>query len=129
MTATALRCRKEYQITDNAQSKVLSTRTPMNKLLLLSIVVVLVIFGRNGFATQADDTTIDITGQTTGPTPFISQLALTASDTSLIKSIQFTVAPKPGSVTRPLSATYAREYLIDRGYLVPPSSEIFVPIY
>jgi arylsulfate sulfotransferase len=101
----------------------------MNKSLLASIVIALAMYGRNSFATQADDTTIDITGQTSGPTPFISQLALTASDTTVIKSIQFTVVPKPGSVTRPLSATYARDYLIDRGYLVPPSNEIFVPIY
>jgi arylsulfate sulfotransferase len=101
----------------------------MNKPLLFRVVVILAIFCRNTFATQAEDTTIDITGQTTGPTPFISQLALTASDTSVIESIQFSIAPKPGSVTRPLSATYARDYLIDRGYLVPPSSEVFVPVY
>ena len=101
----------------------------MNKFLLISIVVALAIFSRTSFATQADDTTIEITGQTSGPTPFISQLALTASDTTVIKSIQFTVTPKPGSVTRPLSATYAQDYLIERGYLVPPGNEIFVPIY
>src|ERR1041385_1832793 len=80
-------------------------------------------------ATQADDTTITITGQTAGATPFISQLDLTASDTTVIKSIQFTITPKTGSVTRPLSGTYAHDYLIDRGYLVPPSTDIFLPVY
>ena len=58
-----------------------------------------VFFSPLAHATQADDTTITIDAQTPGATPFMSQLTLTASDTSVIKSIQFTVTPKPGSVT------------------------------
>ncbi len=100
----------------------------MKKIALL-IVSLLTISGRSAFATQADDTTITITGQTAGPTPFISQLSLTASDTSVLKSIQFTVAAKPGSVVRPLSGTYSQDYMIDRGYFVPPSTDIFLPVY
>ena len=96
---------------------------------LITVVALLFFFARGAFATQADDTTITIAGQSAGPTPFISQLTLTASDTSVIKSIQFTIAPKPGSVTRPLSGTYAQDYMISRGYLVPPSTEIFLPVY
>ena len=80
-------------------------------------------------ATQADDTTITITGQAAGVTPFISQLTLNASDTTVIKSIQFTITPKTGSVTRPLSGTYSQDYLVSRGYLVPPSLDIFLPVY
>ena len=68
-------------------------------------------------------------GKTAGPTPFISQLTLTASDTSVLESIQFAITPKPGSVTRPLSGTYSQDYMISRGYLVPPSTDIFLPVY
>ena len=100
------------------------------KLRFLPLVVgLLFVLARGAFATQADDTTITITGQNAGPTPFIIQLTLTASDTSVIKSIQFSIAPKAGSVTRPLSGTYAYDYLISRGYLVPPSTDIFLPVY
>lgn len=80
-------------------------------------------------ASQADDTTITITGQAAGPTPFISQLTLAASDTSVIRSIQFTITPKTGSVTRPLSGIYSHDYLVSRGYLQPPSGQIFLPVY
>lgn len=80
-------------------------------------------------ATQADDTTITITGQNAGPTPFIAQLTLTASDTTTLKSIQFTIAPKASAVARPLSATYAREYLVAKGDLTPPGNQIFLPVY
>jgi len=37
---------------------------------------------------QADDTTIRINGYTSGVTPFISNVSLTASDTTVLKEIQ-----------------------------------------
>ena len=80
-------------------------------------------------ATQADDVTITIVSQTPGITPFISQLKLTTDDTSVFKSVQFTVTPKAGSVTRPLSGTYSAEYLTGRGYLNASTGEIFLPVY
>ena len=80
-------------------------------------------------ATQARDTTIRIIGYMPGATPFISNLHLTASDTRVLKSIQFTVTPKPGSVARPLSATYANYYLIDRGFENPQTGDIVLPVY
>jgi arylsulfate sulfotransferase len=101
----------------------------VKRFLLLSVVVILAVFSGNALATQADDTTITITDQNAGPTAFISQLTLTASDTTVIKSIQFAIAPKPGSVTRPLSGIYSQDFMINRGYLVPPSTEIFLPVY
>ena len=78
-------------------------------------------------ATQADDTTITITGHTAGATPFISKLTLEVSNTSVLKSIQFAIDPKPGSVTRPLSGTYSNDYLVRRGFEHPP--EIILPVY
>jgi arylsulfate sulfotransferase len=78
---------------------------------------------------QAGDTMIRINGHTPGVTPFISNLSLTASNTTVLKSIQFTIAPKPGSVTRPLSGTYANYYLVNRGFENPQTGEIMLPVY
>jgi hypothetical protein len=78
-------------------------------------------------ANQADDTVIRITGHTAGATPFISMLTLDVSNTTVLKSIQFTVIPKPGSVTRPLSGTYTNDYLVNRGFEHPP--EVILPVY
>ena len=81
-------------------------------------------------ATQADDTTITITGHTAGATPFISKLTLGVSNTSVLKSIQFAIDPKPGSVTRPLSGTYANDYLLSRGFeQPPPATTVTLPVY
>jgi arylsulfate sulfotransferase len=78
---------------------------------------------------QAHDTTIRINGYTPGATPFIAKLNLTASNTAVVKEIQFKVTPKPGSVTRPLSGTYSNDYLIDRGFENLQTGEIMLPIY
>ena len=86
-----------------------------------------IVFSPVAGANQADDTTITITGHTAGVTPFISKLTLEVSNTTVLKSIQFAIDPKPGSVTRPLSGTYANFYLNGRGFEHPP--EIILPVY
>ena len=81
-------------------------------------------------ANEADDTTITITGHTAGATPFISNLTLEVSNTAVLKSIQFAIDAKPGSVTRPLSGTYGNSYLLSRGFeQPPPATTVIVPVY
>src|SRR5882724_13260024 len=94
---------------------------------LIIIGAVFMVFTHLAGANQADDTTITITGNTPGVTPFISKLTLDVSNTTVLKSIQFAIDPKPGSVTRPLSGTYANDYLLRRGFEHPP--EIILPVY
>ena len=94
---------------------------------LTAVGAIFMILSHLAGATQADDTTITITGHTAGPTPFISKLTLEVSNTTVLKSIQFSIDAKPGSVTRPLSGTYANDYLVSRGFEHPP--EITLPVY
>ena len=68
---------------------------------IIIVGAVFMVFSHVAGATHADDTTITITGHTAGATPFISKLTLEVSNTTVLKSIQFTIDPKPGSVTRP----------------------------
>jgi hypothetical protein len=94
---------------------------------LIIIGFVFMVFANLAGATEADDTTITITGHTAGPTPFISNLTLQVSNTTVLNSIQFAIDPKPGSATRPLSGTYANYYLMGRGLEHPP--QITLPVY
>jgi arylsulfate sulfotransferase len=96
----------------------------MKSLLLPTL---LICFCPVALATQADDTIITIDHKIAGATPFLSQLTLSVSDTASIKSIDFTIAPKPGSSTRPLSATYSSSYLDERGDI--GTGTIFLPLY
>jgi arylsulfate sulfotransferase len=99
----------------------------MKKCSIIIIGAVSMVLTHLAGASQADDTTITITGHTAGPTPFLSKLTLEVSDTTVLKSIQFAIDPKPGSVTRPLSGTYANGYLLSRGFEHPP--EVVLPVY
>ncbi len=80
-------------------------------------------------ADQAGDTTITIVGNSPGVTPFIAQLTLNVSDPSVLASIQFSVTPKAGSVTRPFSQTFSTSYLATRDYLDPATGVVFLPVY
>src|SRR6476620_4728062 len=94
---------------------------------LIIVSAVFMVFSHLASATQADDTTITITGHTAGATPFISSLTLNVSNTTVLKSIQFAIDPKPGSVTRPLSGTFSNNYLVERGFEHPP--EVDLPVW
>src|SRR4026208_936956 len=93
------------------------------------VVAVVMVFVPFADGNQAGDTTIRITGQTAGASPFISKVSLAVSNTTVLKNIQFTITPKPGSVTRPLSGTYANSYLIDRGFENAQTGEVVLPVY
>ncbi len=72
---------------------------------------------------------VTVTGQAAGPTPFISEIDATISAGQILKSVQFTIVPKQGSVTRPVSATYTAAYLKSRGYLNTQTGALVVPIF
>jgi arylsulfate sulfotransferase len=78
---------------------------------------------------SAEAASVMITGQTAGPTPFIRQFQLTATPANSIASIKFQISPKPGSVTRPLTATYSAAYLVKRGYYNAQTGAILLPVF
>ena len=81
------------------------------------------------FSGTADAASVMITGQTAGPTPFIANIQLTANPPASVKSIEFQITPKPGSVTRPVKGTYAIEYLQKRGYFNSQNGAILLPVF
>ena len=101
----------------------------MKTCLLIVVGTVFIVFSHLAGASYADDTTIRITGFTAGVTPFNGKVALDVSNTSVLKSIQFTIDPKPGSVTRPLSGTYSNDYLVSRGFENPHTGDVLLPVY
>jgi arylsulfate sulfotransferase len=78
-------------------------------------------------ATQADNTSIVLIGRV-AVNPFIRHLKFSVNPIANLKSVQFTVQPKPGSVTRPISATYSSNYLSSRGYL-DTAGNLKIPVF
>ena len=96
---------------------------------LIVVGAAFMVFSHIAGATYADDTTITIGGFTAGITPFNGKLAIDVSNTSVLKSIQFTIDPKPGSFARPLSGTYSNSYLVSLGFENPHTGNVLLPIY
>src|SRR5262249_33638018 len=70
-----------------------------------------------------------IGNQTPGPTPFIVQINTSINPIGSFVSVQFTVVPKPGSVTKPISATYSGSYLFSRNYINVNTGAVVVPVF
>jgi arylsulfate sulfotransferase len=64
-----------------------------------------------------------------GVTPFISSVYLTGPSLSNLTGIEFTITPKPGSVSKPVNVYYAYENLVNRGYLSVPDYILQVPVF
>jgi arylsulfate sulfotransferase len=64
-----------------------------------------------------------------GANPFIKIVQWHMDDPALLDHVQFTVTPKPGSVTRPLSARYSKAYLVRRGFLDAKTGLITTPVF
>ena len=100
-----------------------------NRVIARIVAIIAVISLALSSQSYAGKVTVTINGQTPGPTPFISLLDVTVTQASALKSIQFTVYPKPSSVTRPVSATYSSAYLQRRGYLNLETGQITLPVF
>src|SRR5262245_46796505 len=70
-----------------------------------------------------------VTDRTPGPTPFIELVHLQVRDPANLSFMRFTVTPKPGSQTRPLSARYSSAYLHRRGYFNTETGRLTVPVF
>jgi arylsulfate sulfotransferase len=59
--------------------------------------------------------------------PFISLVQLVGFDFSTLTGVQYTIAPKPGSVSKPVHVEYSLSALLARNYVSPGS--VTVPVF
>ena len=95
--------------------------------MFMMVASVLMVTLQSASATQADETSIVLIGQV-AVNPFIRHLKFSVNPIANLKSVQFTVQPKPGSVTRPISATYSSRYLSSRGHL-DAAGNLKIPVF
>lgn len=65
--------------------------------------------------TQAEAAHVAVAEQAPGVTPFIVNLALRLDDFADLESVAYTVAPKPGTFSKPVAVTYTRAWLERKG--------------
>jgi hypothetical protein len=72
---------------------------------------------------------VTVASTTPGENAFISFVTLTGSAIPKVSSVRFEVAPKAGSTTAPIAATYSRAYLKSHSYVDSAAGTITVPVY
>ena len=101
--------------------------TTIPRLLCVPLAVLVACGGSSAFQVSSDGThTVSVSG-TPGPTPFISFLQLTGPTLANLDSVSWTVQPKPGSVSKPVSARYTAAALQRRGWV--GENAVKVPVF
>ncbi len=79
--------------------------------------------------TQASASNLEITGSDPGVSPFISTVNISGSDASNLASIEYSIQPKPGSVSKPVDVQYGMTALISRGLVSSSAGIINLPVF
>jgi hypothetical protein len=80
-------------------------------------------------ASPTQAATISVVSQTQGSTPFIWNVTLGGINTTSLTSIQFSISPKVGSVTQPISATYSTAYLSSQNRINSGSGQVTIAVF
>jgi arylsulfate sulfotransferase len=79
--------------------------------------------------TAAGSSDIRILEQIPGISPFIKLLYFQGASLAKVTGVEFTIASKPGTVSRPVNVSYSIGALEERGYLSANQSDLEVPVF
>jgi hypothetical protein len=80
-------------------------------------------------ASEAAGSNITMVDQRPGATPFIQLLYFQGSSLAQLAGVTFTIAPKPGSVSKPVNVWYSVAALGERAYLSANQSNLTLPVF
>lgn len=66
---------------------------------------------------------------TPGVTPFIAFIDIKTDNIHALKSINYTIEPKPDTISKPVSATFSKNYLFREKYYSPTSNLLKLPVF
>jgi len=81
-----------------------------------------------GCAKLSDRSDLALAEAEPGPSPFLAALRLRGNALDHVVSVTFTIAPLPGSASRPVHASYTDAYLRGRGY-GPAAPDYRIPVF
>lgn len=86
-------------------------------------VVIAALLGLSGCATGPSVPTVSVQNVS----PFVAYVTLAGFDLSGVTGVQYTIAPKPGSVSKPVQVEYSMDALSNRGDVGP--GQLQVPVF
>jgi len=98
--------------------------------LALSLVAVLAACGEgSGQPSLASASDVSVLGSQKGVTPFIAFAELRGNSLARVRSIDYTIEPKAGTISKPVHVTYTIDALNRRGYVANTSGMITLPVF
>ena len=96
----------------------------------LCLMLVLLASCSGGSSSQPDAMVgkVSIAATAPGPTPFIAHISIQVERADLVRSVSYTITPKPGTVSRPVSITYDNAYLVRRQLLDVANRHLDLPV-
>ena len=100
---------------------------PIPRLLCPLLAVLVACGGSSTFQVSSDGSNGVTVSGTPGPTPFISFLELTGPGLATLETVSWSIQPKPGSVSKPVSARFSLAALQRRGWVSETAAQ--VPVF
>lgn len=72
---------------------------------------------------------VQLSSVTNGATPFIRFVKISGVRPAVLGNVSFSIAPKSGSATAPISASYSKAYLLRNNYLDINSGVATIPVF
>lgn len=113
---------KEIDVMAGAAFEWLRSGPPCRHLSLAYVSLVMVSIGLSGCGSSFTPTSATVVAS-----PFVSFVHLNDLDPSTVTGVQYTIASKPGAVSKPVHVEYSISALAARGYVRPDS--LTVPVY
>ena len=101
----------------------------MSKQLSLTLLSFLTLLGSLLVASPSEAAPISIVSQAQGKSPFIWNVTLRVLNIPNLESVQFSIRPKAGSSTAPISATYTSAYLRSQNRINQELGQVTIPVF
>jgi hypothetical protein len=101
----------------------------IHKRALISALAILTLGSSLLVAAPTQAVAISITSQAQGRTPFIWNVTLGGLNTTTLQSVQFSIRPKTGSATQPISATYSAAYLKSQNRINAAAGQVTISVF
>jgi hypothetical protein len=95
----------------------------------LLLLLFLAACGSDGDDTQAGRAHVTVVAQAPGPTPFIRTLTLGIDQVADLASVAYTIAPKPGTHSKPVAVRYTRAWLERRNPGAAAERRLALPVF
>jgi len=103
-------------------------KTALRTVLLLSPCLLLAACSHSD-DTEAEEARVRVVGQAPGSTPFVASLTLSLDDFSHLSSVSYTIAARPGTFSKPMSATFTRAWIERTGAWRAADRRLVIPVF